>query len=213
MRNRLLRCRVLLLVLSLLATLAPGALATSMVARNVVDLIDLSQRVVVGEVIGLRDGFDAQQIPYTEITLRVEETLLGDEAPTLTFRQFGLLQPRDLPGGRTYVGVSPDGWPRFAKGERVLLFLYKPASLTGLQTTVGLLQGKFSIRDGRIVNALDNQNLFHEVGARPDLASGEFANLLALKRGPVDAKQMLSFLRQAIGQRWVKEGRVFHAQH
>ena len=42
-----------------------------------------------------------------------QEALKGSVGTTYTFRQFGLTAPRELPDGTTYLGVSPDGWPRF----------------------------------------------------------------------------------------------------
>ena len=36
---------------------------------------------------------------------------------------------------------APEGFPRFASGEQVLLFLYPQATKTGLRTTSGLIQG------------------------------------------------------------------------
>lgn len=151
-----------LCVLALLA-IPLAASATSMRAQNIVDLVDLSDRIMVGRVIDLRDGFDAQGVPYTEVTISVAESIRGNNGTTYTFRQFGLIEPKTLADGRTSLAVSPDGWPRFRADEDVMVFMYKPASATGLQTTVGLLQGKFSIVDGKVVNGVDNLNVFHQV--------------------------------------------------
>lgn len=212
MRRLLTRCLVPILALSLLMTLVPGVKATSMVARNVVDLIELSQRIVVGEVTSLSDGFDANNVPYTEITLRVEESILGVATDEYSFRQFGLLQPRELPGGRTYLGVSPDGWPHFSLGEKVMVFLYKKAQGTGLQTTVGLLQGKFTIQDGRLSNAVGNRHLFKDVAMQAGMAQSDLAAMLAHDGGPLDATRFISFVRTAVKERWIEERRVYHAQ-
>ena len=44
------------LVVALACGRAPDASATSMLAQNVVDLIDLSERILVGDVVSLDDG-------------------------------------------------------------------------------------------------------------------------------------------------------------
>lgn len=94
------------------------ATATSMRPQNVVDLVELSERIIVGNVVDLRDGFDAQGVPYTEITLRVTDSIRGANGSTYTFRQFGLLEPRTLPDGRMSLAVSPDGWPSSGRTKK-----------------------------------------------------------------------------------------------
>ena len=37
--------------------------------------------------------------------------------------------------------------------------MYKPASITGFQTTVGLAQGKFVVRNGKVENIFANQGV------------------------------------------------------
>ncbi len=44
-----------------------------------------------------------------------------------------------------------------------MAFLYKPASLTGLQTTAGMTQGKLRMLEGRLGNELNNVGLFDGV--------------------------------------------------
>ena len=198
----------LLLLLCCLALTSTSAWATSMLARNVVDLIDLSERILVGEVARLSDGFE-NGVPYTEVTISVEETIRGDAGSRFTFRQFGLLSPREMPNGVTYLGVSPDGWPRFRANEKVVVFLYKAGDLTGLQTTVGLMQGKFNITDGRATNAVNNQGLFDQVGIAPGAMSSDYEVMLQSK-GAVDAERFITFVRNAVSQDWIGQGRIYH---
>lgn len=61
------------------------------------------------------------------------------------------------------MAVTPEGFPKWAAGERVVAFRYKPAARTGLQTTAGLAQGKLRMADGRVSNEFNNQGLFEDV--------------------------------------------------
>ena len=208
-------CRRVLLAVALaivgVHASAPLAHATSMLPQNVVDLVSLSERIMVGEVVDLVDGFDAQGIPFTEVTLRVEDSIRGDNGSHYTFRQFGLLQPRDMGDGRTNLMVSPDGWPRFQQDEQVMVFLYQPASETGLQTTVGLMQGKFSIVDGLIANAVGNHNLFHKVRIDAAMLSAT-EERLTREHEAMDAQAFVGLVKRAVEEEWVQRGRMIHAE-
>jgi hypothetical protein len=199
------------LVPVLLALGSASALATSMKHRDIVDLIGLSETILVGRVTRVTDGFQGG-VPYTEITLDVSETVKGTAGATYTFRQFGLTAPRSLGNGRRYLGVSPDGWPRFAEGENVVLFLYKQAARTGLRTTVGLLQGKFLERDGRMVNGIENDGLFQDVRVKDSLLSPAEAKMLKRDGKPVPADALLSFVRKAVHGRWIEKKELDHVK-
>lgn len=199
------------LALSGVHILAPAAMATSMLPQNVVDLVSLSERILVGEVVDLVDGFDAQGIPFTEVTVRVDDSIRGDNGSMYTFRQFGLLEPRDLGDGRTNLMVSPDGFPRFRQNEDVMVFLYQPAQVTGLQTTVGLLQGKFSIENGEISNAIGNQNVFYKVRIDAGLLSASEERLTHASDS-MDAETFVSLVKRAVAEEWVQRGRMIHAE-
>jgi hypothetical protein len=193
-----LRIPALLAVSVIVATLAPPpASSTSMLPQN--------------EVVGLNDGIDGQNLPYTEVTVRVSDSILGDTGSTLTFRQFGLLEPREMPNGITNLQVSPAGWPRFQQGEQVMLFLYKEAELTGLQTTVGLFQGKFTIADGQIVNEIRNMNLFHDVQFDTASLTGRERRLVSQRSGALPAGEFIELVRKAVSEHWVEQGRMIHA--
>lgn len=195
----------------LVALSAPPAHSTSMLPQNMVDLVSLSERILVGEVVSLTDGIGADNLPYTEVTLRVDDAILGDQAGTYTFRQFGLLEPREMPNGKTNLMVSPQGWPRFQRGEEVMVFLYQAGEISGLRTTVGLFQGKFGIRDGQLVNEIGNQNLFHNVRF-DESALTPTERQLVQQRGELPADEFISLVRKAVTENWVGQGRMIHAQ-
>ena len=183
--------------------------SASMKQRNLVDLISLSEIILVGDVVSVTDGLE-NNVPYTEITVNIKEALRGGLKGTYTFRQFGLLQPRLMDDGRTNLLVTPDGWPTYAVGEEVILFLYKPAAVTGLRTTVGLFQGKFAIVDGKIHNRIDNRGLFSGMKVQKGLLNQAEEKLLLTEHGAIDAETFISVVRKAVKQRWVEERRMHH---
>ncbi|MEO2268125.1 hypothetical protein [Pseudoalteromonas pernae] len=142
-------------------SLASPANAMKLKQQNLQELTAASQNIIAGEVIKVTDGFDNKR-PYTEITIDVSSDAKGKlkEESTYTFRQFGLLKPRSMGNGKVYLGVTPDGFAKWHEGENVIAFMYKPASITGFQTTAGMAQGKFVVRDGKVLNQFANSGLF-----------------------------------------------------
>ena len=165
-----------------------------MLPQNLGDLIKHAKYIVVAKVVSVTDGFGAKNWPYTEVTLDVSETLRGSVSGQYSFRQFGLLEPRDMGNGYTNLNVTLDGWPRYADGEEVMLFLYEEAALTGLRTTVGLFQGKFTIVNGQITNGINNQGLFNNVRAPLSQLSEEEAKLLSTTKGSLPSSAFISLV-------------------
>lgn len=126
-------------------------------------LADLSERVLVGEVVervahdaGRADGVQI----VTDIVVRVDETLKGPKAEReLRFSQVG---GAALVDGAMVEQVVP-GYPSFAKGERVLLFMERTS--TGKLVVAGLAQGKYTVDDSGFARR-DVEGL-HLVGKRP----------------------------------------------
>ena len=177
---------------------------------NIVDLIADSEIIIRGAVKDVTDGFE-NGIPYTEVTVEVEETLRGKVGKEYTFRQFGLAQPRKMDNGKIYLGVTPDGWSKYAVGEDAMFFLYKPAAITGLRTTTGLGQGKVNFKGGNAVSQFDNQGLFENVVADVKGLNDKDKRLLATKKGAVNAEGFKSFVRRAVKGNWVEGGQMRHA--
>lgn len=175
--------------------------STTVKKTNVAKLINLSDFILVGKVVSVTDGFDGNNLPFTEVTVEVSEAVRGNVSVNYTFRQFGLLAPRDLGNGKTYVGVSPDGWPKFRVGEEVMLFLPQPSSI-GLCTTIGLFQGKFNIANGQLVNEIDNMGLFEDVSVDPGSLSEAEEKMLQMKKGKIPAETFTSFVRKAVENNW-----------
>jgi hypothetical protein len=196
----------------LAALLLPFVAAASSVSpNNIVHLIENAQDIVVGTVTTVHDDIDARGVPYTEVMLEVGETLRGVPSEVVVFRQFGLLQPRKLANGRTLYATRPQGWPEWRSGERVLLFLTPPASQTGLRTTVGLAQGKFTIIGNRLQAADGEGVLFDRVAVTTSLLDESDRRLLENATDNYDANAFVAFVRRAVDQRWIETGSLRHA--
>jgi len=183
--------------------------AATLRRQNLTQLISESQSIIAGKVERVTDGVDAHGMPYTEVTIAVSDAAKGDlrRGSTYTFRQFGLTQPRKMPNGKVLLAVTPDGFPRWAAGERVVAFLYKPASRTGLQTTTGLAQGKLRLMDGHVRNEFNNVGLFDGVTIREGLLTDKERAMMRGK-GAVDAATFVGLVGRAVSERWVETGRM-----
>lgn len=207
------RCR-LCCALALATVLAAGsARAVSLPADlNLVDLMDLSDSIVVGTVTSVTDGIDGTYgLPYTEVTLFVEETLKGTQSPgaPYTFRQLGLLTPRLSADGTKIMPEAPPGIPRYDAGDRVMLFLGPPASVTGLQSTVALGMGKFVLNVGNAVNDLGNAAVFQNISLASGLATANDNRILATTSGAVNQADFLSLIRRAVEGNWISTCRIW----
>ena len=178
--------------------------------QNLVDLLTHTDAIVVGTVAEKTDGFQ-DGLPYTEITLNVGQSLKGDHGMTYTFRQFGLVSPRKADDGRINMMVTPAGWPTYTVGERVMLFLHKPAARTGFQTTAGLVQGKFMLHKDRIANSTNNADLFSRVEFKKALKPG-FADLVNQPGGAYAAEEFIELVRTAVNDKWIENGVMTNAQ-
>jgi len=194
-----------------LAVASQPALAVSVKQQNLYDLVGQSDQIIIGTIKSVTDGFTDDGVPYTEVTLIVREKLRGTKSESYTFRQFGLLSPREI-DGRTYLGVTPEGWPRWNEKETVLLFLGKQARLTGLQTTVGLGQGKLRLQDGQLASETRNAGLFEGVQISANGLSSSQVAMLKTSSSPVDAGSFIELVRRAVNENWIETGVMKNAQ-
>jgi hypothetical protein len=194
-------------IFALSAFMAMGvsvAHAKNIKKQNLLELMTHTDSILVGTVSNKTDGFQ-KGLPFTEITVAVGQDIKGDHGTSYTFRQFGLIEPRSMGDGRVNLMVTPAGWPTYAVGEQVMLFLHKPASETGFQTTAGLTQGKFTISGDRIANGIGNDALFDglKVAGEPGKT---FADLVNQPGGAFAAEQFLSLVRAAVEEQWIENG-------
>lgn len=197
------------LALSLGALAVPAAFATQLKKQNLTQLISQSDSIIAGTVIKVSDGLDAKGVPYTEVTIAVGDAAKGKIAreKNYTFRQFGLLAPRDLPNGHKLLALSPEAFPRWREGEYVVAFLYRAASLTGLRTTVGLAQGKLTSTNNRLANEFNNAGLFADVDVDASLLSPA-ENAMLKSSGPVDLRTFMALVGRAVSQQWIEKGKM-----
>ena len=208
---RKLRVTALALALAGLLLGASGASADTLARRqNLANLIEHAEIIVHGDVVGVADGIE-NGIPYTEVRVKVRETLRGTTGEIYTFRQFGLLAPKSVGNGLVNYTVSPAGWATYRPNEEIILFLYKAARRTGLRTTVGLGQGKLSVKAGRVVSQQDSVGLFLGFGVESGLLGDADKRMLETQRGPVNAEAFLSLVRRAVQGRWVETRRMHNA--
>ena len=184
------------------------AYAKNMKKQNLVELMTHTDSILVGTVSKKTDGF-FQGLPYTEITLDVGQTLKGERNSSHTFRQFGLIEPKSMGDGRVNLMVTPAGWPTYVKGEQVMLFLHKPASKTGFQTTAGLTQGKFTIKGKKIANDIGNDSLFAGVKITGQMTRTQ-QDLVNQPGGAYAADAFLSLVKTAVEENWIENGVMTH---
>ncbi|WP_193162709.1 hypothetical protein [Microbulbifer hainanensis] len=178
--------------------------ANQMKKQNLLELMRHTESIIVGTVSKKEDGFQ-DGLPYTEITIEIGQNIKGDKGSTYSFRQFGLIKPKPTGDGRINLMVTPAGWPTYSVGENVMLFLNKPASKTGFQTTVGLTQGKFVIRGDKISNGLNNDELFARIKFNGPLKPTH-QDLVSQPSGAYAAEAFLSLVRTAVQENWIAKG-------
>lgn len=199
-----------LAVVVVMATSINVAQAKNIKKQNLVELLTHADSIVVGTVESTTDGFQ-DGLPYTEVTVLVAQSIKGNHEATYTFRQFGLKAPKANGKGQVNLMVTPAGWPTYVDGERVMLFLHKPAAKTGFQTTAGLTQGKFVIRGDQIVNGIDNDELFARVSVSGPLTKGQ-EDLINQPGGSYAAQAFIDFIRTIVGENWIETGVLSNVQ-
>ncbi|MCL2912652.1 hypothetical protein L2725_02465 [Shewanella corallii] len=183
------------------------AYATKLKPQNLTSLIKDANSIIIGQVTNVTDGFNEKGLPYTEVTINVGRSLKGKMAQNkpYTFRQFGLLKPRKMENGNHYLGISPEGFPRWHKDENVMLFMYQPAKITGFQTTAGLTQGKLLLVAGKAANSHNNYGLFDDLEfSKVQLTSAE--NKMLGSSGPADLQVLTGLIEKAVSKQWIERG-------
>ena len=188
-----------------LALAAGDARAMTLRETNLVDLIRQSDSIVLGQVTDVTDGILDNGLPYTEVTVSISERLRGDERETITFRQFGLSTPRPAGDGSSRViPAAPEGMPRYALGEEILLFMNPAAGITGLRSPVGLGNGKFTFGPGTAENMLGNRGIFENISVERGITTANDDRILATTMGAVNDTDLKSLVRRAVSAKWVE---------
>lgn len=184
-----------------------SAMTLSTGAANIVDMLEQSNDIVVGQVTKVEDGIDEHGVPFTEVTFEVTESIRGAISGQYKFRQFGLLAPRPTEDGKRTMMPAPEGFPKYTAGDEVVLMLRPQAKRTGFRMPAGITGGKFRLSPGRVENEHGNAGLFRNVHIENGLADEKGARMMA-SDGPAHPDTFLTFLRRAVRERWVETGKL-----
>jgi len=126
---------ILSLALAALVVAALPATASTFLAMDRAEMARTSDAVVVGEVTSVHSSWNAEATAIiTEAFVRVEETMSGDAPGVVVVRTFG--------GQVGAVMIEAHGFPKFAEGQRVVLFL---EGAQNVARVVGYQQGQYRI--------------------------------------------------------------------
>jgi hypothetical protein len=121
-----------------LLLLAAPASGSTFLHMSRAELSKQAVAVVVGEVLEVSSFWTKSgQIIVTEAMVEVEDTLLGGSASVVVVRTFG--------GTVNGYTVEAHGFPTFAKGERVLLFLENDRTERDTHRVLGFQEGKYLV--------------------------------------------------------------------
>jgi len=131
--------RSLGVALAIVASVASGLSASTFMAVDRSELVERSLHVVEGRVVEVRSFWtESRDAIVTDARIEIDETVVGDHTREVTVRTFGGVVD-------DYV-IEAHGFPRFERGERVLLFLRKEPSDDTVRVT-GYQQGHYRIVD------------------------------------------------------------------
>ncbi|NUN68738.1 MAG: hypothetical protein HUU02_03405 [Bacteroidetes bacterium] len=183
--------RFLLLLVVLLWTHTATAQRT--IPLNIEQLVRDAGTIIDGTVTGTRTGKDPESgLLVTWVTMNVNESFHGAVNGTITFKQYG--------GEADGLANYPKHLPRYAQGERSILFLTAPSSI-GMQSPVGMQQGKFMIvQEGTaktvVRNLTKNPSLFTGLTVGKSLAKRAPASLE--EDGTMDVEEFTSLVRSYV---------------
>ncbi|MGH7895020.1 MAG: hypothetical protein ACREQL_10140, partial [Candidatus Binatia bacterium] len=126
-------------LLALLAILAGAASADSGRALDLDQLIDLSEEIVVGEVVGSTARWQGKLV-VTDTVVRVDEAMKGRPPREVTVTQPGGTAVHPRLGAEVTTQAST--FTAFTRGESVVLFVDQRA---GVRRLVGAQQGKLVV--------------------------------------------------------------------
>ncbi|HKI06436.1 MAG TPA: hypothetical protein VKK31_30935 [Thermoanaerobaculia bacterium] len=123
--------------IALLLVLALPAGASTFLAMSQEELVEKSGAVVAGRVVEVSSYWNREGTAiFTEAVIEVQDSLLGKAPGHVRVRTFG--------GEVGDVKLVAPGFPTFARGEKLLLFLEPKKD--GFHRVLGYQQGQFRIR-------------------------------------------------------------------
>lgn len=182
---------LLFLAVAMLWTHSASAQRT--IPLNIEQLVRDAGTIIDGTVTAIRTGKDPESgLLVTWVTMTVHESFYGAAKGTVTFKQYG--------GEADGLANYPKHLPRYAAGERSILFLTAPSSI-GMQSPVGMQQGKFMIvKEGSVKtvvrNMTKNPSLFSGLSAGASLSKRMPASLEA--DGTMDVEEFTAVVRSYV---------------
>lgn len=158
-------------LLVILSSVAYNGYSTTVKHYNLNGLVSKAERIFTGQCISAGEGeikFPKGSIWYAEYIFRISEDIKGTTGETITFRQYGLINPRKI-DENTVMFNRPVGMPTYEVNQEYMLFLIGDSEL-GLTSPTGLFQGAFLIYHDELnrrvaVNGSQNRGLFRKDAA------------------------------------------------
>lgn len=166
------------------------ALATQVEALSLRQLIEGSDRIVVGAVIAQEAHYDDRDRIVTDSTIRIEETLHGATTETLVVRHIG--------GVVGELGLTVEGEAAYPDGARMLLFLrtFDSGDAGIVMRPVGMSQGEMHVVASDLGEVVMPGGAGVAIVTRA--ADGHLAPALAAIPAPVERNEMLSRVRDLV---------------
>lgn len=128
------------LLVGLAMLIAMPSMASTFLAMTEEQLVTRSNGIVQGEVLRVESGWDPTgKVIMSHAVIRVEDRVKGRGAQEIRVETFG-----GTVGNYT---VEASGFPRFVKGERVLLFVNRTDAIDRAIRVTGYQQGHFRIAE------------------------------------------------------------------
>ena len=110
------------------------------------ELTDQASHVIVGKVIAKRSSWDSQKTKiYTDVRISVDEVIKGSlNKREIVIRHLGGEIPEED------IGMKVSDMSEFNVGEDVLIFI-KPGRSKGKYKLVGKTQGKYTLKNGTVL--------------------------------------------------------------
>src|SRR5262249_1585929 len=116
--------------------------ATTVERLTLDDMVGKASTIIHGRVLSARTQWSSDhRIILTTTTIEIEETIKGQPAKTIELTTIG--------GKIGDVTLVVPGMPAFESGEDAFLFV---ENVGPFRTILGLNQGKFSVRNGEVMN-------------------------------------------------------------
>lgn len=145
--------------------------STTVKHYNLKGLVSKAERIFTGQCISAEEAeikFPKGSIWCAEYVFRISEGIKGTTGEIITFRQYGLINPRQI-GENTVYFNRPVGMPIYEVNQEYMLFLIGDSKLR-LTGPAGLFQGAFLIYQDELnrrvaINGSQNRGLFKKEAA------------------------------------------------